>query len=122
MFPFAELFLSPLGVGIIILMLLIEWQAMVQIKWQPLFRALGDVVVASAVSSVVIVLLSRLLLTLENPLFVIVAAFAVAVIVEGFVLMLIRKRKASASYMAALIANAVSFIFLLIFYLSFLAM
>lgn len=121
MFPFAELFLSPLGVGIIILMLLIEWQAMVQIKWQPLFRALGDVVVASAVSSVVIVLLSRLLLTLENPLFVIVAAFAVAVIVEGFVLMLIRKRKAAASYMAALIANAVSFIFLLIFYLSFLA-
>ncbi|MGB9736845.1 MAG: hypothetical protein C0184_10855 [Chloroflexus aggregans] len=121
MFPFAELFLSPLGVGIIILMLLIEWQAMVQIKWQPLFRSLGDVVVASAVSSVVIVLLSRLLLTLENPLFVIVAAFAVAVIVEGFVLMLIRKRKAAASYMAALIANAVSFIFLLIFYLSFLA-
>jgi hypothetical protein len=122
MFPFVELFVSPLGVGIIILMLLIEWQAMVQIKWQPLFRALGDVVVASAVSSVVIVLLSRLLLTLENPLFVIIAAFAVAVIVEGFVLMLMRKRKAAASYMAALIANAVSFIFLLIFYLSFLAM
>ncbi|MCS6886712.1 hypothetical protein [Chloroflexus sp.] len=122
MFPFQELFLSPLGVGILILMLLIEWQAMVQIKWQPLFRALGDVVVASLVSSVVIVLLSRLLLALENPLFVIVAAFAVAVAVEGFVLMLIRKRKAAASYMAALVANAVSFIFLLIFYLSFLAM
>ncbi|MCX7860023.1 hypothetical protein [Chloroflexus sp.] len=122
MFPFQELFLSPLGVGILILMLLIEWQAMVQIKWQPLFRALSDVVVASLVSSVVIVLLSRLLLALENPLFVIVAAFAVAVAVEGFVLMLIRKRKAAASYMAALVANAVSFIFLLIFYLSFLAM
>lgn len=122
MFPFQELFLSPLGVGIIILMLLIEWQAMVQIKWQPLFRALGDVVVASLVSSVVIVLLGQLLLALENPLFVIVGAFVVAVLVEGFVLMLIRKRKAAPSYMVALIANAVSFIFLLIFYLSFLAM
>ncbi|OAN45026.1 hypothetical protein A6A03_02405 [Chloroflexus islandicus] len=122
MFPFQELFLSPLGVGIIILMLLIEWQAMVQIKWQPLFRALGDVAVASIVSSVVIVLLGQLLLALENPLFVIVGAFVVAVLVEGFVLMLIRKRKAAPSYMAALIANAVSFIFLLIFYLSFLAM
>ncbi|WP_298816805.1 hypothetical protein [Chloroflexus sp.] len=122
MFPFVELFTSPLGVGILILMLLIEWQSLVQIKWQPLFRSLGDAAAASAISSIVIALLSQLLLGLENPLFVIVAAFAVAVLVEGFVFMLIRKRKAAASYMAALVANAVSFIFLLIFYLSFLAM
>ncbi|MEF3273793.1 MAG: hypothetical protein K6356_05225 [Chloroflexus sp.] len=122
MFPFIDLFLSPIGVGILILMLLVEWQALVQIKWQPLFRALGDAAVASVVSSIVIALLNQLLLSLENPLFVIVAAFVVAVLVEGFVFMLIRRRKAAASYMAALIANAVSFIFFLIFYLSFLTL
>lgn len=122
MFPFIDLFLSPIGVGILILMLLVEWQALVQIKWQPLFRALGDAAAASVVSSIVIALLNQLLLSLENPLFVIVAAFVVAVLVEGFVFMLIRRRKAAASYMAALIANAVSFIFFLIFYLSFLTL
>ncbi len=120
MFPFVEILLSPLGVGLAVLMLLIEWQALVQIKWQPLFRALGDVVLASAISTLVIFLLGQLLLALENPLLVIIAAFGLAVLVEGFVFMLIRKRKAAASYMAALIANTVSFIFLLIFYLSFL--
>jgi hypothetical protein len=122
MFPFTELLLSPIGVGLLILMLLLEWLTLVQIKWQPLFRALGDAAIASTVSSVVIGLLSQLILSLENPLVVIAAAFALAVLVEGFVFMLIRKRKASACYLAALLANTVSFIFFLIFYLSFFAM
>jgi uncharacterized membrane protein YozB (DUF420 family) len=122
MFPFTELLLSPIGVGLLILMLLLEWLTLVQIKWQPLFRALGDAAIASTVSSVVIGLLGQLILSLENPLVVIVAAFALAVVVEGFVFMLIRKRRAAACYMAALLANVVSFIFFLIFYLSFFAM
>ncbi|ABY33751.1 MAG TPA: hypothetical protein DEF43_13755 [Chloroflexus aurantiacus] len=122
MFPFTELIFSPIGVGLLVLMLLLEWLTLVQIKWQPLFRALGDAAIASTVSAIVTLLLGQLLLALVNPLAVIVAAFALAVAVEGFVFMLIRKRKAAASYMAALVANTVSFIFFLIFYLSFLVM
>ncbi|MBO9316722.1 MAG: hypothetical protein J7456_13180, partial [Chloroflexus sp.] len=67
MFPFTELLLSPIGVGLLILMLLLEWLTLVQIKWQPLFRALGDAAIASTVSSVVIGLLGQLILSLENP-------------------------------------------------------
>ncbi len=97
MFPFTELIFSPIGVGLLVLMLLLEWLTLVQIKWQPLFRALGDAAIASTVSAVVTLLLGQLLLALVNPLAVIVAAFALAVAVEGFVFMLIRKRKAAAS-------------------------
>lgn len=82
-----------------------------QLKWAQLQGSFRDSAVANLVSAVVTALLIQLILAAGNVFLALLAALLVAWIVEGFVLMLLRKRTASASYLAALVANFSAFIF-----------
>ncbi|GAB4439663.1 MAG: hypothetical protein OHK0015_34770 [Chloroflexi bacterium OHK40] len=91
-----------------------------QLKWAKLGGSFRDSAIANLVSAVVIALLSMLLLQIQNIFLALLAVLAVAWIVEGFVLMLLRKRKAAPSYLAALVANFSAFIFAYAYVLTFL--
>jgi hypothetical protein len=67
--------------------------------------------VANLVSAAVIALLSQLLFQVQNVFLALLLLLGVAWLVEGFALMLLRKRTASQSYLAALVANFSAFIF-----------
>lgn len=82
-----------------------------QLKWAKLRGAFRDSAVANLVSAVVLALLAQLILAAGNVFLSLLAALAVAWVVEGFVLMLLRRRPAAASYLAALVANFSAFIF-----------
>jgi hypothetical protein len=82
-----------------------------QLKWARLQGAFRDSAVANLASAVVMAMLSQLVLQITNVFLALLGFLAVAWVVEGFVLMLLRKRTASAAYLAALIANFTAFIF-----------
>lgn len=82
-----------------------------QLKWAKLQGSFRDSAVANLVSVVVMALLVQLIFQIENVFLALLALLAVAWAVEGFVLMLLRKRNASSAYLAALVANFTAFIF-----------
>lgn len=82
-----------------------------QLKWSKLGGSFRDSAVANVVSAVITVLLAPLIFQIENVFLALLALLGVAWVVEGFVLMLLRKRSASASYLVALAANFSAFIF-----------
>lgn len=90
---------------------LIEALMLFQLKWAKLPGAFRDSAVANLVSAVVIALLIQLILGVGNVFLSLVAILLVAWAVEGFVLMLLRKRPPAASYLAALVVNFTSVIF-----------
>jgi uncharacterized membrane protein len=87
----------------LIVSIIIDALMLFQLKWAKLRGAFRDSAAANLVSAAVIALLAQLLLQVENVF--------LAWLVEGFVLMLLRKRSASQSYLAALVANFSAFIF-----------
>jgi hypothetical protein len=91
-----------------------------QLKWAPLGGAFRDSAVANLVSLVVMALLIQLILAPGNVFLSVLVALAISWAVEGFVLMLLRRRRASASYLAALAANFTAFIFAYTYVLTFL--
>lgn len=97
----------------------IEALIMFQFRWAKLPGSFRDAAVANLVSAVVTVLVWQLISRIESPFLAIAAACAVAVIVEGFVLMLLRKRAAPACYLVALSMNVTSYIFALLYVLTF---
>ncbi len=90
-----------------------------QLKWAKLPGAFRDSAIANLASVVVLALLIQLILAIGNVFLALLAALAVAWAVEGFVLMLLRKRTPSASYLAALVANFSAFIFAYAYVFSF---
>jgi hypothetical protein len=82
-----------------------------QTKWARLPGCFRDSVVANLVSAVVIALLAQLIFQVQNVFLALLVVLIVAWAVEGFVLMLLRKRSASSAYLAALVANFSAFIF-----------
>lgn len=82
-----------------------------QLKWADLKGSFRDAAVANVTSWLVLALLSQLIFQLENVFLALLAVLGVAWLVEGFVLMLLRKRTASAAYLAALVANFTAIIF-----------
>lgn len=82
-----------------------------QLKWAKLRGAFRDSAVANLVSGLVMAMLSQLVLQISNVFLALLAFLVIAWLVEGFVLMLLRKRAASAAYLAALVANFTAFIF-----------
>ncbi|PDW03060.1 hypothetical protein [Candidatus Viridilinea mediisalina] len=91
-----------------------------QLKWESFKQSLRDAVLANLASAFVILLLSQLLLGLGNVFTTLFAAMVVSVIVEGFVLFMLRKRSLKVSYRAALLGNAVAFLFAYFYLFSFL--
>jgi hypothetical protein len=91
--------------------IIIDALMLFQLKWAKLRGAFRDSAVANLVSAAVIALLSQLLFQVENIFLALLLLLGVAWLVEGFALMLLRKRTASQSYLAALVANFSSFIF-----------
>ncbi len=100
-FPFVFLVVS----------IIIDALMLFQLKWAKLRGAFRDSAVANLVSFIVMALLSQLIFQVENVFLALLVLLGVAWVVEGFVLMLLRKRSASASYLAALVANFTAFIF-----------
>ncbi len=95
----------------LVVSVIIDALMLFQIKWNDLKGTFRDAAVANLASFVVLALLSQLVLSLPSVFLALLAALVIAWVVEGFVLMLLRKRTASASYLAALVANFTSFIF-----------
>ncbi len=95
----------------LIVSIIIDALMLFQLKWADLRGAFRDSAVTNLVSALVIALLSQLLFQVENIFLALLLLLGVAWLVEGFVLMLLRKRTASRSYLAALVANFSSFIF-----------
>jgi hypothetical protein len=95
----------------LIVSIIIDALMLFQLKWAKLQGAFRDSAAANLVSAAVIALLAQLLLQVENVFLALLLMLLVAWLVEGFVLMLLRKRSASQSYLAALVANFSAFIF-----------
>jgi hypothetical protein len=106
----------------LVVSIVIDALMLFQLKWAKLQGAFRDSAVANVVSFVVIVLLSQLIFQIENVFLALLALLAVAWVVEGFALMLLRKRTASASYLVALLANFTAFIFAFAYVATFLTL
>jgi hypothetical protein len=104
----------------VLVSIVIDALVLKQIKWAKLQGAFRDSAVVNLISALVIALVSPLIIALGNVFLALLVALIVAWIVEGFVLMLLRKRPASASYLAALVANFAAFIFAYAYVFSFL--
>lgn len=97
----------------------IEALIMFQFRWDKLPGSFRDATVANLVSAVVTVLVWQLISAIQSPFLALAAACAIAVLVEGFVLMLLRRRPAPACYLVALSMNVTSYIFALLYLLTF---
>ncbi len=95
----------------LVVSIVIDALMMFQLKWGPLRGSFRDSAIANLVSAVVIALTSQLIFQVENVFLALLLVLGVAWLVEGFVLMLLRKRTASQSYLVALVANFSAFIF-----------
>lgn len=95
----------------LVVAIVIDALMLFQLKWAKLQGCFRDSAVANVVSWVVIALLSQLIFQVQNVFLALLAVLLVAWVVEGFVLMLLRKRTASASYLVALLANFTAIIF-----------
>lgn len=95
----------------LVVSIIIDALMLFQLKWSQLRGCFRDAAAANLVSFVVIALLAQLIFQIANVFLVLLAVLAIAWIVEGFVLMLLRRRSASGAYLAALVANFTAIIF-----------
>jgi hypothetical protein len=95
----------------LVVSIIIDGLMLFQLKWSKLRGSFRDSAVANLISGLVIVLLSQLIFQIENVFLALLAVLAVAWIVEGFVLMLLRQRAPSSAYLVALVTNFTAFIF-----------
>ncbi|MCS6879831.1 MAG: hypothetical protein RMK84_12515 [Oscillochloridaceae bacterium] len=100
-FPFVFLVVS----------IIIDALILFQTRWADLKGSFRDSLIANLISAVVIVLLSRLILSVPNIFLALLLALLIAWIAEGFVLALLRRTTFSRGYLAALVANFSAFIF-----------
>lgn len=91
-------------------MFVIEALMFFQLRWAKLPGSFRDAAIINLVSAIVLALLSQLLLQITNIFLLVGAACLISILVEGFVLILLRKRTAPASYLAAVVGNATSYI------------
>ncbi len=95
----------------LVVSIVIDALMLFQLKWAKLQGSFRDAAVANLASAVVLALLVQLVMATGNVFLALLTALLISWVVEGFVLMLLRKRKAAASYLVALVANFSSFIF-----------
>ncbi|MFV9506381.1 MAG: hypothetical protein AB4911_17660 [Oscillochloridaceae bacterium umkhey_bin13] len=95
----------------ILVSIIIDALMLFQLKWANLQGSFRDSAIANLISAVVIALVSPLILSVGNVFLALLVAFLVAWVADGFALILLRRRTASASYLAALVINFTSFIF-----------
>lgn len=112
--------ISPLLFGLLIFAAVIEALILYQTKWADLVGSFRDAAAINAASAVLLLLLSQLILQISNVMLVVAAGWLISIVAEGFVLMLLRRRQAARSYLASLIINTASYIFVLLYVLSFL--
>ena len=112
--------LSPLILGLLVVAAVIEALILYQTKWATLGGSFRDAAAINAVSALLLVLLGQLLNQLPSVLLLVAAGWLISIVAEGFVLMLLRRRPAARSYLASLIINTSSSIFVLLYVLSFL--
>jgi hypothetical protein len=101
-------------------MTVIEALMFFQLRWAKLGGSFRDALAVNLGSAVVLVLLWQLLSMMTNIFLLLGAACVISIIVEGFILILLRKRTSSQSYLAALVSNVTSYIFVLAYVLTFL--
>jgi sterol desaturase/sphingolipid hydroxylase (fatty acid hydroxylase superfamily) len=111
----AVVFLIPVWVIVVLL----EALAMVQLQWDQPLLALRDSAVANVASITVLWLLSGVLFGFGSILIVLLVALVLSILIEGGTLQLLRRRPGPPTWLAALIMNIVSYIFLLVLTLSF---
>jgi hypothetical protein len=101
-------------------MTVIEALMFFQLRWAKLAGSFRDAAVINLGSAVVLALLWQLLSALTNIFILVGVACVISILVEGFVLLLLRKRTGAQSYLAALVSNVTSYIFVLAYVLTFL--
>jgi len=111
---------SPLILGVLVVAAVIEALILFQTKWESLAGSLRDAAIINLASAVLLALFGQLLSQIPNPLLLVAAAWLISILAEGFVLMLLRRRPAAGCYLAALLINTASYIFVLLYVLSFL--
>ena len=117
--PLIDLVLSPLIIVPLLILITIEALVLIRVKWQEQrLPAFADAALANAVSFAATAALGPLLLRIGNDIAILIAAMTLAILIEGFVLMVRRRRSAAAGYMAALVTNVASFVFILVYALS----
>ncbi len=99
--------------------IVIDGLMLFQMKWTKLAGCFRDSALANLASAVVIALVSPLILSISSIFLALLAALIVAWIVEGFVLVLLRRRTFSQSYLAALAANFTAFVFAYVYVVTF---
>lgn len=102
----------------LVVSIIIDALILFQMKWTRLPGCFRDSAVANLGSAVVIALVSLLILSIPNIFLALLATLVVAWIVEGFVLVLLRRRTFSQSYLVALAANFSAFIFAYVYVLA----
>ncbi|RRR69964.1 MAG: hypothetical protein EI684_14235 [Candidatus Viridilinea halotolerans] len=102
-----------------VIAIVIEGVIFFQMKWAGLKGAMRDAVIANLAALVVVALLSQLILGFGHVFASLLAALIVSIIVEGFVLFMLRQRSLKASYRVALIGNAAAFLFAYMYVASF---
>ncbi len=101
-------------------MTVIEALMFFQLRWAKLGGSFRDAAVINLVSAVVLALFGQLLAVITNPFVLLGTACVISILVEGFILLLLRKRTSSQSYLAALVSNVTSYIFVMAYVLTFL--
>lgn len=99
--------------------IIIDALMLFQVKWSRLAGCFRDSALINLASALVIALVSPLILNIPNIFLALLALMIIAWIVEGFVLVLLRRRTFSQSYLAALAANFTSFVFAYVYVLTF---
>jgi hypothetical protein len=116
--PLLDLVGSPLILVPLLILVAIEALVMGRIGWQQGRAAFADAALANAVSFSVTFVLGPLLLRLGNDVALLLTALLLAVPIEGVVLMIRRRRPAATAFMAALVTNVASFVFVIVYALS----
>jgi hypothetical protein len=112
--------ISPLLLGLLVVAAVIEALILYQTKWATLAGSFRDAAAINAASAALLLLIGPLLNQIGNVLAVVAVAWLLSIVAEGFVLMLLRRRPAAASYFTSMIVNTASYIFVLLYVLSFL--
>jgi sterol desaturase/sphingolipid hydroxylase (fatty acid hydroxylase superfamily) len=102
-----------------VIVVLLEALTMVQLQWDQPLLALRDSALVNIASTLAIWLLSGILFGFGSILIVLIVALVLSILIEGGVLLLLRRRPGPPTWLAALIMNIVSYIFLLVLTLSF---
>lgn len=108
-----------IALGLLAGVIVIEALILLRFSWAKLKICFRDSLIVNIVSAILLLLLSQLFLQIPNVLLQVAAAYLLAIVAEGFVLILITRRTAARCYLASLVINTAGFIFLLVYILSF---